>query len=432
MRRGTTGHASRHKSRGQSLVEFALVLPVMLVLLLIALDFGRVYLGYINLQTMSRIAANFAANNPDAWDAAPDAAAQTKYRNQVLADAAANNCVLPRDAGGNQIVPRPTFTDTNSDGKTDTLGDTVQVALTCRFTVITPVISAIVGSQVAVSAQTSFPVKAGMSDIAPAGGGGGGGGGGSAPSAAFTANGTQAGSLVTVTGTLPFVVDFRDTSGGSPTSWIWDLGGGTTAAPTSQQDQLGVTFSSLGKYSVSLQAINPNGSSTASITIQVNPAGTADFTANPTSITAGQSVAFTATASSGATNYSWNFGDGTAVQSGAALTNVNHTYSSSGGSPYAVTLTVTFSSGSPAVVTKTNLITVAAPLCVVPTLSGQKIGTETDASGKWAKAGFDYHNLSVGPGSPNANPKSNWTIASQSIVANSSVPCTATIQVNDH
>src|SRR5215471_9013483 len=40
--------------RGQSLVEFALVLPVILVLTLIALDFGRIYLGYINLQNMAR------------------------------------------------------------------------------------------------------------------------------------------------------------------------------------------------------------------------------------------------------------------------------------------------------------------------------------------------------------------------------------------
>ncbi|HEY2887572.1 MAG TPA: TadE family protein, partial [Candidatus Limnocylindrales bacterium] len=33
--------------RGQSLVEFALILPAMLFLSLIVLDFGRVYLGWI-------------------------------------------------------------------------------------------------------------------------------------------------------------------------------------------------------------------------------------------------------------------------------------------------------------------------------------------------------------------------------------------------
>ena len=52
------------------------MIPILLFLTLIALDFGRVYLGYINLQNMARIAANFAANNPTAWDATPDAEAR--------------------------------------------------------------------------------------------------------------------------------------------------------------------------------------------------------------------------------------------------------------------------------------------------------------------------------------------------------------------
>lgn len=418
----------RPRTLGQSLVEFALVLPIVLMLTLIALDFGRVYLGYINLQNMSRIAANFAANNPDAWGASPDPVAQTKYKNQIVADASATNCQLPKDASGNTIVAPPTFTDTNGDGRTDSVGDTVQVSLTCQFPVITPLISGIVGNQVAVSAQTSFPVKAGMSSIAA---GGGGGGGGSAPVAEFTANGTQAGPSVTVSGTVPFVVDFRDTSGGSPTSWTWDLGGGVSAAPTSQQDQLGVTFSGIGPYVVSLTATNIYGSSTQSIAVNVTSATTADFTAIPTSITAGAMVAFSATASSGATGYSWDFGDGTAVQSGAALTSPTHTYASASGSPYTVTLTVTFSSGSPVVVAKQNLITVSAPLCTVPPIKNQKLSAEQSSSGTWAAAGFDYHNLTVGPGTPNSK-QSDWNIKSQTIVGGTQVACSASIQVNDH
>jgi hypothetical protein len=56
--------AGRSRARGQSLVEFALILPILLLLALIAVDFGRVYLGWINLQNEARIAADFAANNP--------------------------------------------------------------------------------------------------------------------------------------------------------------------------------------------------------------------------------------------------------------------------------------------------------------------------------------------------------------------------------
>src|SRR5450756_800924 len=125
---------TRRKQRGQSVVEFALVLPIMLLLTLIALDFGRIYLGYINLQNMARIAANFAANSPNAWGGAPNAT-QTKYKNQILADAAATNCALPK-AGGVTTVPTPAFTDTNGGGIG--LGDTVTVRISCTFGVITP------------------------------------------------------------------------------------------------------------------------------------------------------------------------------------------------------------------------------------------------------------------------------------------------------
>ena len=41
------------------------------------------------------------------------------------------------------------------------------------------------------------------------------------PNAAFTGNGTLAPS--TLSGIAPFTVTFRDTSGGSPTSWLWDV-----------------------------------------------------------------------------------------------------------------------------------------------------------------------------------------------------------------
>src|SRR4051794_32379315 len=211
----------RDRSRGQSLVEFALTLPVILLLTLIALDFGRVYLGYINLQNMARIASNYAANNPDAWGATPNATDQARYKNQILADAAATNCQLPQ-SGGTSVVPAPTFEDRNADGSSTTLGDSVQVRLSCTFTVITPGISAILGGSVAVSASADFPVKSGLSSVAA---GGGGPVYGSAPTAAFTANGTVAPSTVTVVGPSADV-EFRDTSGGSPSAWSWDFSDG--------------------------------------------------------------------------------------------------------------------------------------------------------------------------------------------------------------
>ena len=166
----------RPSQRGQSLTELALILPLILLLTVAALDFGRIYVGYINVQNMARIAANYAANNPLAWGTTPDADIQARYQGQVLEDSKANNCTLPV-VGGKTVVPDPTFTDVDLDGTATGLGDTVTVAINCDFAVITPMIGNILGGAVKVTAASNFPVKAGMTSVAASGSGGGGGSG---------------------------------------------------------------------------------------------------------------------------------------------------------------------------------------------------------------------------------------------------------------
>ena len=128
---------------------------------------------------MARIAANFAANNPEAWVAPVDTVAIDQYENQILEDAQATNCGL-----NPATPPSPVFTDTDLDGNSHGIGDRVQVSLTCRFNVITPIIGSIVGGQLNVSATSVFPVKSAISDTSS----GGGGGGCLAPSPAINAN----------------------------------------------------------------------------------------------------------------------------------------------------------------------------------------------------------------------------------------------------
>ena len=48
------------RTRGQALAEFALVVPVMLLLLLIAIDFGRLYFTYLGVTNAAREGAAFA------------------------------------------------------------------------------------------------------------------------------------------------------------------------------------------------------------------------------------------------------------------------------------------------------------------------------------------------------------------------------------
>lgn len=389
------------------MVEFALVVPLLLLLLLTALDFGRVYLGWINLQNMARIAANYAANHPDAWGATYSGSKQARYRNQVLADAAATNCTLPR-VGGLPFVAPPVFSDGDGDGDSQDLGDRVSVQLTCQFPVITPGIASILGGSVSVSADAAFPVKTGMSNVAA-----GGAVIGTPPNAAFSANGTISPNSVRVVGPT-VAVEFRDTSGGAPTAWHWDFADGTTSG---QQDPLQHTFTcavSSCSFIVTLTASNLHGSTTATMTVVVVDSDRVNFAADRQSGSAPLQVAFSDASVPGGTNWSWAFGDGT---TGTGQT-VTHRYASPG--QYAVSLTVTYPDG-PVTLTRQAFIAVDEGVCVVPKLVGKRYN---DAPASWSGAGFTG-SVTRGPGAPAGN----FTITAQSLVSTETAPCSSGIAV---
>jgi PKD repeat protein len=418
-REGRFMASDRGRIRGQSLVEFALVLPVILLLLLVSLDFGRVFLGYINLQNMARVAANFAANNPEAWGADPDVEVQAQYRNQVIADAAATNCALPVVSGQTAVAP-PTFIDQTGDGQADGLGDTARVQLTCTFDIITPLIAGMLGDALQVGAESNFPVKAGMSGVANTGGGGG----PVLPTAAFTGNSvvsTRVSPYPILSDVSPFTVEFRDTSGGAPTAWAWTFGDGATS---SLQDPLNHTFTCTDPtpcdFHVSMVASNGNGSSTASMDIHVLPESAADFTASTTLVTPGQTVTFTASATPPGSQYAWTFGDGNSRT--AASTTQSHSYASAG--TYTVTLTVSYADGPPSVtVTKPAYVRVEAGLCTVPDLNGRRFN---DATGIFQGSPYNFTGtVQRDTGAPNGN----FVITAQDLTATSLAPCTSNIKV---
>ena len=404
--RPADGHRDhRHRRRrGQSLVEFAIVLPILLLLTVVALDFGRVYLGWINLQSMSRIAANLAANNPTAWQGGGDADVKATYQNQIRSDALATNCQLPTVAGVT-TAPAPVFIDRNGNGATDDLGDSASVGLSCTFELITPGIKSILGNSITVSASSVFPVSNGMTDTM------GGGPSGSAPTAAFTGNGTLAPN--SLTGVAPFTVNFRDTSGGSPAIWLWTFpDDGTTS---SLQDPLDHTFTTQGTFIVTMQVTNAWGTDTESMGITVVAPTTVDFNYVLSSPNAPSTAQFTDNSSPGGTSYDWTFGSGQGTGTG---TSVSHVYNTAG--TYSVTLTVTYPTG-PVAVTKS--ITLGSALCTVPNFIGMK---RNDAQALYTSKSFTG-TVSSGPGAPNGN----FTILSQSLTYTSPVPCNSNITVNN-
>ena len=172
LRRPTFGrspHQRRRRTRGQGLVEFALIAPVVLVLLLVTIDFGRALYGWVVLQNSARIAANFAALNPDGWN--PGAGIQVvkdRYEAQITQDLQAANCESFGSGGGTGTAPDPTFVDgpdqPDPAGPVDTnygVGDLARVTLECKFHPITPIISALVGNNFTLGASSEFRIRKG-------------------------------------------------------------------------------------------------------------------------------------------------------------------------------------------------------------------------------------------------------------------------------
>jgi Flp pilus assembly protein TadG len=57
---------SRRRERGQSLVEFALILPILMGLLLLTIDVGRLFYAYVGVENASREGAAYAITSAPA------------------------------------------------------------------------------------------------------------------------------------------------------------------------------------------------------------------------------------------------------------------------------------------------------------------------------------------------------------------------------
>jgi TadE-like protein len=166
----------RHKtsSRGQALVEFALMLPLLILVLLLAIDFGRVFFGWVALNNASRIAASEAGFHPEAWKGTGNVLLQDIYQQQVVDDMNAINCEAPGGGGAwtKADVPGPVFKDVPGTFSTDPyeVGDHAQVRLACNFSFLTPLVGSIVGDPLTIVATSEFPVKGGEIKGIPIGG----------------------------------------------------------------------------------------------------------------------------------------------------------------------------------------------------------------------------------------------------------------------
>jgi PKD repeat protein len=397
------GAHQRRRERGQSLVEFTIFLPILLFMMLIAADFGRVYLGWINLQQMARLAANYAADHATAWPG--DAEAQDRYHQMVINEAALTNCELV-----DNVVPDPIFEYASNPRPT---GSDVTVAFDCEFSLITPFIGNILGNTITASASSTFPVKEG---VVVEGDASGGDGTTQAPVAEFVGSPRS--------GWGPVQVTFTDLSSNAPGSWSWNFSvspGGTGSGSTSpssstQTGPIAVTYDCAGSpgdtctFGVSLRVSNTAGTNTLTrddyITVTVPPDSGPifDFSASPQSGDEPLTTSFQYVDLGGTTPATWAWdldGNGT---TDATTQNPSHTYATEG--EYTVSLTV--SDGTDAnTLTKSAFIRVDAPVCTVPDFANVAVN---NAQGIWTSAGFTGTLTAIRP------PNSNYTIKSQSLL----------------
>lgn len=137
------------------MAEFALTVPMALLMVLFGLDLGRVFLGWVALNQAAREAANYAAMNPTAWTLPYNIAVQAEYARLVNTEATDINCAMASP------IPAPTFP--NGTG----IGAPALVELHCSFSLITPMIGILTGNPIPVSASSAFPVRNGTIEGVP-------------------------------------------------------------------------------------------------------------------------------------------------------------------------------------------------------------------------------------------------------------------------
>jgi TadE-like protein len=176
MRRPLPARQSTHP-RGQALVEMAIMLPVLILMLLLAVDFGRVFFGWVALNNATRIGANEAAKNPSPWSLGD---IDDLYYSRMTADLSALNCAIPdydgdgrtnETDGSAELIQdlkaapspdvQPQFVDNADTADPYEAGDLVTVNLDCDFSFITPIVGLIVGDPMPIRATATFTVFGG-------------------------------------------------------------------------------------------------------------------------------------------------------------------------------------------------------------------------------------------------------------------------------
>jgi PKD repeat protein len=261
-------HNARERKQisGQSLVEFALLVPVMLLLLVTAIDLGRLMYSQITVTNAAKEGAIVASQGG------------TFQANQACSSTNTIMCAVLTEARGGfvqidtaRVTAGPALCQKDAQYPATGSPPNVNVTVTAPFKILTPFIGAIITPNLTLtgSAQAQCLVVPAVAYSALP-----------TPTAVFAADRTS--------GTVPpnFVVNFNASASTSPGATIktysWSFGG-SSPSPTASH-----TYTAPGTYNVTLTVTDSRG---------------ATATSNPTTITVSppscgsETVTFTATSS---------------------------------------------------------------------------------------------------------------------------------------
>jgi Flp pilus assembly protein TadG len=235
------------RSRGQSLVEFALILPLFLVFVAACLDLGRVFYANISLNNAAREGAMQAA------------AKNATFIQNGACDPVNNNivCRVQLESKSSMVtIAQTDITRTCSiAGCPRAAGSTATVSVHGTFRLVTPLLSFVFGGQtinLTSSATAQIEYLPQIATVTPP----------PAPTADFTWSPTSplAGNTVTFD---------PSSSTGNPTGWQWDLDNDGTVDSTAQFPTKVFTA---GSHVVTLTVVNLTGVGTRQHTVVVGPA----------------------------------------------------------------------------------------------------------------------------------------------------------------
>jgi len=306
---------------GQSLVEFALLVPVMLLLLVTAIDLGRLMYSQITVTNAAKEGAIVAAQGG------------TFQANQACSSTNTIMCAVLTEARGGfvqvdtaRVSAGPALCQKDAQYPAAGSPPDVIVTVTAPFKILTPFISAFITSNITLTgkaqAQCLVVPPVTLSALPT-------------PVAIITASPTS--------GTVPpnLVVNFNGSASNSPgatiTNYAWSFGGSGPSAVATH------SYTTPGTYSVTLTVTDSRGSTATSnpTTITVSPPScgseTVTFTAT-SSATSGKphrmDLSGSIAPSAGSWTWAWS---GSITATGQTPKNVD--FPASG--PNSVTLTVT-------------------------------------------------------------------------------------------